>query len=70
MNAQGGVTVAGKKYKIKLVARTTRTNAAKTVTNGNSLINDTRCSGSSTSSARRTTSAIRDLVNTQCVPNL
>ena len=40
INAKGGVEVAGKKYKIKLVAKDDAYEASKTVTNVQSLLND------------------------------
>ena len=71
MNAQGGVTIAGKKYQINLVAKDDAYDAAKTVANVQLVDQRLRkCSVCSTWSARRTTSPIRNTVNTDCVPNM
>jgi branched-chain amino acid transport system substrate-binding protein len=70
MNAQGGVTVAGKKYKINLVDKDDAYDAAKTVTNVNSLINDTKVFSLFNVVGTKNNLAVRDLVNSQCVPDL
>ena len=70
MHAQGGVEVAGKKYKIKLVAKDDAYDAAKTVTNVQSLINDTKVFSLFNVVGTKNNLAIRNSVNTQCVPDL
>ena len=70
LNAQGGVEVAGKKYKIKLVAKDDAYDAAKTVTNVQSLINDTKVFSLFNVVGTKNNLAIRNSVNTQCVPDL
>ena len=70
VNAQGGVTVAGKKYKINLVDKDDAYDAAKTVTNVNSLINDTKVFSLFNVVGTKNNLGIRDTVNTDCVPNL
>ena len=70
LNAQGGVTVAGKKYKIKLVVKDDAYDVAKTVANANSLINDDKVFGLFNVVGTKNNLAVRDLVNTQCVPNM
>jgi ABC-type branched-subunit amino acid transport system substrate-binding protein len=70
INAQGGVTVAGKKYKINLVDKDDAYDAAKTVTNVNSLINDTKVFSLFNVVGTKNNLAVRDLVNSQCVPDL
>jgi branched-chain amino acid transport system substrate-binding protein len=70
LNAQGGVEVAGKKYKINLVDKDDAYDAAKTVTNVNSLINDSKVFSLFNVVGTKNNLAIRDLVNQQCVPDL
>jgi branched-chain amino acid transport system substrate-binding protein len=69
-NANGGVTVAGKKYKINLVAKDDAYVASRTVTNVNSLISDNHVFGLLNVVGTKNNLAIRNLVNTQCVPDL
>ena len=70
VNAQGGVEVAGKKYQIKLVAKDDAYDAGKTVTNVQSLINDTKVFALFNVVGTKNNLAIRNTVNTQCVPDL
>jgi branched-chain amino acid transport system substrate-binding protein len=70
LNAQGGVTVAGKKYKINLVPKDDAYDAAKTVANANSLIDSTKVFGLFNVVGTKNNLAIRDTVNTDCVPNM
>jgi branched-chain amino acid transport system substrate-binding protein len=70
LNAQGGVTVAGKKYKIKLVNKDDAYDAARTVANVNSLIDSTKVFGLFNVVGTKNNLAIRDTVNSDCVPNL
>lgn len=69
-NDNGGVTVAGKKYKIKLVAKDDAYVASRTVTNVNSLLNDDHVFALFNVVGTKNNLAIRDLVNRQCVPDL
>ena len=70
LNAQGGVEVAGKKYQIKLVAKDDAYAADKTVTNVQSLLNDTKVFALFNVVGTKNNLAIRNTVNTQCVPDL
>jgi len=69
-NAQGGVEVAGKKYKIKLVAKDDAYVASKTVTNVQSLLTDDKVFALFNVVGTKNNLAIRDLVNRECVPDL
>ncbi len=69
-NANGGVTVAGKKYKINLVAKDDQYVASQTVNNVNSLLNDNHVFALLDVVGTKNNLAIRNLVNTQCVPDL
>ena len=70
VNAQGGVDVGGTKYKIKLVDKDDAYDAARTVTNVNSLINDTKVFSLFNVVGTKNNLAVRDTVSTDCVPNL
>jgi branched-chain amino acid transport system substrate-binding protein len=70
INDQGGVTVAGKKYKINLVDKDDAYDAAKTIANANSLINDTKVFGLFNVVGTKNNLGIRDTVNTDCVPDM
>lgn len=70
LNAQGGVDVAGKKYKIKLIDKDDAYNASQTVTNVQSLINDDKVFALFNVVGTKNNLAIRNTVNTQCVPDL
>ena len=69
-NANGGVTVAGKKYKINLVAKDDAYVASRTVQNVNSLINDNHVFALLNVVGTKNNLAIRNIVNTKCVPDL
>lgn len=70
LNALGGVEVAGKKYKIKLIDKDDAYNASQTVTNVQSLINDDKVFALFNVVGTKNNLAIRNTVNTQCVPDL
>jgi len=69
INDQGGVTVAGKKYKIKLVDKDDAYDAARTIANVNSLINDTKVFALFNVVGTKNNLGVRDTVNTDCVPD-
>jgi branched-chain amino acid transport system substrate-binding protein len=69
-NDKGGVTVAGKKYKIKLVAKDDAYVASRTVTNVQSLLSDDHVFALLNVVGTKNNLAIRDLVNRECVPDL
>jgi branched-chain amino acid transport system substrate-binding protein len=69
-NANGGVTIAGKKYKIKLVAKDDAYVASRTVTNVQSLLTDNHVFALLNVVGTKNNLAIRDLVNRECVPDL
>ena len=64
------MTVAGKKYKIKLVAKDDAYDASRTVTNVKSLLSDDHVFALLNVVGTKNNLAIRNLVNTQCVPDL
>src|SRR5256714_13843922 len=73
LNAQGGVEVpkgSGKKYQIKLVDKDDAYDAARTVTNVNSLINDTKVFSLFNVVGTKNNLGARDTVNSDCVPDL
>jgi branched-chain amino acid transport system substrate-binding protein len=70
LNAQGGVEVAGKKYKINLVDKDDAYDAAKTLTNVNQLINDDKVFALFNVVGTKNNLGIRDTTDTECVPNL
>jgi branched-chain amino acid transport system substrate-binding protein len=70
INAQGGVTVAGKQYKINLIDKDDAYDAARTVTNVNALINNNHVFSLFNVVGTKNNLAVRDTVDTQCVPNL
>ncbi len=70
INAQGGVTVAGQKYQIKLVDKDDAYDAARTIANANSLINDTKVFGLFNVVGTKNNLGIRDTVSTDCIPNM
>ena len=69
-NANGGVTVAGKKYKLQLVVKDDAYDAQKTVTNVQSLISDDKVFALFNVVGTKNNLAIRDLINQECVPDL
>ena len=70
LNASGGVEVAGKKYQIKLVDKDDQYNASQTVTNVQSLIDDTKVFALFNVVGTKNNLAIRNTVNTRCVPDM
>lgn len=70
VNASGGVEVAGKKYQIKLVDKDDQYNASQTVTNVQSLIDDTKVFALFNVVGTKNNLAIRNTVNTRCVPDM
>lgn len=70
LNAQGGVQIAGKKYKIELVAKDDAYEADRTVQNVTGLVNDDKVFGLFDVVGTKNNLAIRDLVNQGCVPAL
>jgi branched-chain amino acid transport system substrate-binding protein len=70
LNATGGVDVAGKKYKINLVSKDDAYDASRTVTNAQSLINDSKVFALFNVVGTKNNLAIRNMVNTQCVPDM
>jgi branched-chain amino acid transport system substrate-binding protein len=69
-NANGGVTVAGRKYQIKLVAKDDAYVASQTLTNVQSLMNDSHVFALLNVVGTKNNLAIRNLVNTDCLPDL
>lgn len=70
INALGGVTVAGKKYQIKLVSKDDAYDAAQTSTNVDSLINSDKVFALFNNVGTKNNLGIRETVNSDCVPNL
>ncbi len=70
LNAQGGVTVAGKKYKIQLVSKDDAYDAAKTSTNVSTLINSDKVFALFNTVGTKNNLGIRETVNSDCVPDL
>jgi len=70
VNAQGGVDIAGTKYKINLVDKDDQYDASKTVPNVQSLVNDTKVFSLFNVVGTKNNLAIRNFVNTNCVPDL
>ncbi len=70
LNAQGGVDVGGTKYQIKLVDKDDQYNASQTVTNVQSLINDSKVFALFNVVGTKNNLAIRNTISTQCVPDL
>jgi branched-chain amino acid transport system substrate-binding protein len=70
LNAQGGVTVAGKKYQIKLVSKDDAYDAAKTSQNVDTLINSDKVFALFNTVGTKNNLGIRETVNSDCVPDL
>jgi branched-chain amino acid transport system substrate-binding protein len=70
LNASGGVDIAGKKYQINLIDKDDQYNASQTVTNVQSLINTSKVFALFNVVGTKNNLAIRNTVNTQCVPDL
>ena len=69
-NAAGGVTVGGQKYTINLVDKDDAYDAARTITNVNSLIDDSKVFGLFNVVGTKNNLGVRDTVSTDCVPNM
>jgi branched-chain amino acid transport system substrate-binding protein len=69
-NANGGVTVGGQKYQIKLNASDDQYIASKTVTNVQSMISEGNTFALFNVVGTKNNLAIRNLVNEDCVPDL
>ena len=70
LNAQGGVTVAGKKYHIELVSKDDAYDPAQTSTNVNNLINTDKVFALFNTVGTKNNLGIRETVNSDCVPDL
>jgi branched-chain amino acid transport system substrate-binding protein len=70
INAQGGVTVAGKKYKIDLVSKDDAYDPAQTSTNVDTLINSNKVFALFNTVGTKNNLGIRQTVNSDCVPDL
>jgi branched-chain amino acid transport system substrate-binding protein len=70
LNALGGVDIAGKKYQINLVDKDDQYIASKTVTNVQSLIDNSKVFALFNTVGTKNNLAIRNTVDTQCVPDL
>jgi branched-chain amino acid transport system substrate-binding protein len=70
VNANGGVDVGGKKYQIKLKDYDDQYIASKTVTNVQTMLNSNNVFGLFNVVGTKNNLAIRDLINSQCVPDL
>jgi branched-chain amino acid transport system substrate-binding protein len=70
INAQGGVTVAGKKYKIDLVSKDDAYDAARTSTNVDTLLNSDKVFALFNTVGTKNNLGVRETVNSDCVPNL
>ncbi len=70
INSLGGVTVAGKKYQIKLVSKDDAYDAARTSTNVNALINSDKVFALFNNVGTKNNLGIRETVNSDCIPNL
>jgi branched-chain amino acid transport system substrate-binding protein len=70
VNAKGGVTVAGKKYKLQLVSKDDAYDAAKTSTNVDTLINSDKVFALFNVVGTKNNLGVRETVNSDCVPDL
>ncbi|HEY5170231.1 MAG TPA: ABC transporter substrate-binding protein, partial [Acidimicrobiia bacterium] len=70
VNSLGGVTVAGKKYQIKLVSKDDAYDAARTSSNVNELINSDKVFALFNTVGTKNNLGIRETVNSDCVPDL
>ena len=70
INAQGGVTVAGKKYQIDLVSKDDAYDPAQTSTNVDTLINSDKVFALFNTVGTKNNLGIRETVNSDCVPDL
>jgi branched-chain amino acid transport system substrate-binding protein len=67
---QGGVKIAGKKYKIQIKDKDDQYNAAKTISNTQSLVNDDKVFGMFAVIGTANNIGIRDFLGQQCLPDL
>jgi branched-chain amino acid transport system substrate-binding protein len=70
VNASGGVTVAGKKYKIDLISKDDAYDASRTSTNVDTLINSNKVFALFNVVGTKNNLGIRETVNSDCVPDL
>jgi branched-chain amino acid transport system substrate-binding protein len=70
INSLGGVTVAGKKYKIQLVSKDDAYDAAKTSSNVDTLLNSDKVFALFNTVGTKNNLGIRETVNSDCVPDL
>jgi branched-chain amino acid transport system substrate-binding protein len=70
VNAKGGVDVAGKKYKIKLKAMDDQYIASQTSTNVQNMLTANNVFALFNTVGTKNNLGIRDLINSQCVPDL
>jgi branched-chain amino acid transport system substrate-binding protein len=70
LNALGGVSVGGKKYKIQLVSKDDAYDAAKTSTNVGTLINSDKVFALFNTVGTKNNLGVRETVNADCVPDL
>ena len=70
INSLGGVTVAGKKYKIQLVSKDDAYDASKTSTNVDTLINSDKVFALFNVVGTKNNLGVRETVNSDCVPDL
>jgi len=70
LNANGGVTVAGKKYQIKIKDMDDQYIASKTATNVQSMLSSNDVFALFNTVGTKNNLAIRNLINSQCVPDL
>ncbi len=70
INSLGGVTVAGKKYKIQLVSKDDAYDASKTSTNVDTLINSDKVFSLFNVVGTKNNLGVRETVNSDCVPDL
>lgn len=70
VNALGGVTVAGKKYKLQLVSKDDAYDAAKTSTNVGTLIDSDKVFALFNTVGTKNNLGVRETVNSGCVPDL
>lgn len=69
-NAQGGISIAGKQYQIKIVDKDDAYEANRTSTNVQELVNSTKVFALFNVVGTTNNFAIRDFISQQCVPDL
>jgi branched-chain amino acid transport system substrate-binding protein len=70
INSLGGVTVAGKKYQIKLVSKDDAYDASRTSTNVDTLLNSDKVFALFNVVGTKNNLGVRETVNSDCVPDL